>query len=108
MGKLQINDLDFCESADDSQAQGGFSYLKNYNKLVVSSFSDFDIYDLDSLDNFDSIDEYLFKGLSEKELGQEGNIGYRIESEDGKKVIFGIVSQRGDTNFIRVSARVRS
>ncbi|MBW4509363.1 MAG: hypothetical protein KME64_22995 [Scytonematopsis contorta HA4267-MV1] len=108
MGKLQINDLDFCESANDNQVQGGFSYLKNYNKLVVSSFSDFEIYDWDSFDNFDSFDESLFKGLSEKELAQEGNIGYRIESEDGKKVIFGIVSNKGDTNFIRVSARVRS
>jgi hypothetical protein len=105
MSELQIDDLSFCEFANDSQVQGGFLYLLDTNSIFVSSLFDSKLYDLDSIE---SIEESLVKGLSEQELDTIGQLKYRMESKDGKKLVVAVARKIGDINFSAIAARIKS
>jgi hypothetical protein len=103
MTELQVDDLSFCESANDSQVQGGLLYPSNTNGPVVSSLNYSRVYDLDNM-----MGDSFRKGLSDKDLDKLGKLGYRMVSKDGKKVVGGYSGKKGDTNVAAAFARVKS
>jgi hypothetical protein len=106
MSELQVNDLSFCESTNNSQIQGGL-YSPNTNGAIVTSYNISRVYDVAGTD--DSFTRGTFaSGLNEQELGKAGKLGYRALSKDGKKLIGGFAGKKGDASVAASYARAKS
>ncbi|MBW4509382.1 MAG: hypothetical protein KME64_23090 [Scytonematopsis contorta HA4267-MV1] len=107
MSELQVNDLSFCESANNEQVQGGYS-PPTTNGPIVSSLSYSKVFDTAGGDETFTSGTFPKEFLSEQELSKAGKLGYRIYSKDGKKFIGGFAGKKGDANIATSYARVKS
>jgi hypothetical protein len=103
MSKLQIGDLDFCETANDSQIQGGLSVKTLLGVDLSSLLTDF--LPKKELENYSSEDtgEYEVKEFKD-ESGD--NYAFQATSIDGKKQVTGSIGRINNLNYATSSVRI--
>lgn len=103
MSRLQISDLNFCETVNDSQIQGGLSVKTLLGVDLSSLFTDY--LPEKELENYSSEEtgEYVVKKFKD----QSGdNYAFQATSKDGKKQVGGSIGRINNLSYVTSTVRV--
>ncbi len=103
MSELQVDDLSFCESASESEVQGGLLAPVNTDGPVYKSEYSSKVFNVGG----NSLDDTFLSGLTKQEREKLSKSGYRWVSKDGKTVVGGASGKLGDSNFAASYARTK-